>query len=364
MLATRCHLTGLRHQALYLAYRRLPLVDVEPVQIRQTCTYPDGSWWCLEPTHLDRTVLKRVSPFIIKHPIPGEPNALLPNGKEGQKLSKGAMTKLAKSPRAQRQPSSKKARQSARVKLEPGVIKTERVARQPPGASLPFYGGLGQPGSASDGAAYWQGLHGGASTAPLRQFPTLPAHSIGNGTQQTSLVGLSAAATLAQLNQPVSSLTGMGGYTFHHPGPSNRAATLPAFALQPIATPGQPFDPAAARLPVMPTSANAIGPSQLYENEVEMELSSLMPGSGPSGGVTTTNIDVMMAQVSKYPIDYVTRLAGVGTAVTTAAVGGTFPPTGSPTEPCCPLVAEASVPTDGGPQGIRIGHHHNQPGDR
>lgn len=305
-------------KALYLAYHRFPLVDVEPVQIRQTCTYPDGTWWCLEPTHLDRTVLKRVSPFIIKHPIPEQANALLPNGKVGQKLLKGAITKLAKSPKAQRQPSSKK----ALIKLESGVVKMKRGVRQPPGASLPFSGGLGQPGLASDGAAHWQDLHGGASTAPLQQLPTLPANSNGTGTQQTSVVSLAAAATLAPLNLPVSSLTGMGGYTFHHPvqpGPSNRAITLPAFALQPIpisiATPGQLFDPAAARLPVMPTSAQAIGPSQLYENEVEMELSSLMPGSGPSGGVTSTNIDEVMAKVSAYPIG----VAGVGTAVTTAA---------------------------------------------
>ena len=65
-------------KAVYLAYHGISPSEINPrQQIRQQCLYSDGSWWCLEPTHL--AMLKtHASPIVIKHDLPGPPHAILP----------------------------------------------------------------------------------------------------------------------------------------------------------------------------------------------------------------------------------------------------------------------------------------------
>lgn len=65
-------------KAIYLGYHKVPSSNIGGAQIQQECLYPDGSWWCLEPTHLAKTEKKHVSPNVVKHCIPSSPHAMLP----------------------------------------------------------------------------------------------------------------------------------------------------------------------------------------------------------------------------------------------------------------------------------------------
>ena len=67
-----------RCQAIYLAYHNVPAGEVDATQIQQNCCYPDGSWWCIEPSHLERTQKNHVSPNVVKHAIPTAADAELP----------------------------------------------------------------------------------------------------------------------------------------------------------------------------------------------------------------------------------------------------------------------------------------------
>ena len=231
----------------------------------------------------------------------GPANALLPNGKDGQKQPKGTKGKPAKLPRAHK----------VAVKQEPGDLAGHTGPAIVPallqGAALPLYMGVGQPGLASDGATHWQNLDG--TSAPAQQLPSLP-FQFGIGGQH-QLSSLSAFASQDQASQLVSSLTGMGGGSYFGPVQTNvqpAISSLLPFGPRPTVV-GQLFDPAA----VIPTSTAGPSYSQLYEGEVELELSTLFPGLGPTGGVATSNIDASMAGASAYP----GVMGGTGTAINT-----------------------------------------------
>ena len=66
-------------------YQNLTAGQVGVEQIEQHCLYPDGDWWCLEPTHLKLCAGRHVSPSIIKHTIPALPNAVLLASRKGDK---------------------------------------------------------------------------------------------------------------------------------------------------------------------------------------------------------------------------------------------------------------------------------------
>ena len=67
----------LAQKVLYAAYHKLPVAEMGTWQTCQSCMPPDGSWWCFEPSHLqkcDKTNFAfNNSP---KHSAPSEPNAV------------------------------------------------------------------------------------------------------------------------------------------------------------------------------------------------------------------------------------------------------------------------------------------------
>jgi len=63
-------------KAIYAAYCNVTTEDMGTWQVRQTCLHGDNTWWCFEPTHLTRCARDHVSASLIKHPIPGPPDAV------------------------------------------------------------------------------------------------------------------------------------------------------------------------------------------------------------------------------------------------------------------------------------------------
>ena len=61
---------------IYASYQELSSENMGTWQVRQTCRHGDNTWWCFEPTHLARCARDHVSASLIKHPIPGPPDAV------------------------------------------------------------------------------------------------------------------------------------------------------------------------------------------------------------------------------------------------------------------------------------------------
>ena len=75
-------------KVIYLAYHRVPAAEADSTQIQQNCCYPDGSWWCTEPSHLERTLKNHVSPNVVKHVIPRAADAELPLLRRAREITK------------------------------------------------------------------------------------------------------------------------------------------------------------------------------------------------------------------------------------------------------------------------------------
>ena len=67
----------LAQKVLYAAYHKLPVAEMSTWQTCQSCMPSDGSWWCFEPSHLERCD-KTNSAFnhSPKHSAPAKPNAV------------------------------------------------------------------------------------------------------------------------------------------------------------------------------------------------------------------------------------------------------------------------------------------------
>ena len=88
----------LAQKVLYAAYHRLPVAEMSTWQTCQSCAPSDGTWWCFEPSHLQKCD-KTNSAFSHspKQSAPSEPNAVyvarihrrpsLKNGKTGRPLN-------------------------------------------------------------------------------------------------------------------------------------------------------------------------------------------------------------------------------------------------------------------------------------
>ena len=63
-------------KTLYAAYNKLDVTQMGTWQVRQTCLHTNGSWWCFEPTHLERCVHDHIRTPVPKHPIPRDADAV------------------------------------------------------------------------------------------------------------------------------------------------------------------------------------------------------------------------------------------------------------------------------------------------
>ena len=67
----------LAQKVLYAAYHRLPVAEMSTWQTCQSCMPSDGSWWCFEPSHLQKCGKTNAAlNFSPKHSAPSEQNAV------------------------------------------------------------------------------------------------------------------------------------------------------------------------------------------------------------------------------------------------------------------------------------------------
>ena len=45
----------LAQKTIYAAYHSVPPTEMGTWQVHQRCTHSDGSWWCFEPSHLEKS---------------------------------------------------------------------------------------------------------------------------------------------------------------------------------------------------------------------------------------------------------------------------------------------------------------------
>ena len=64
------------HKAFYAAYQGLTIGQMGTWQVAQKCLHRDSTWWCLEPTHLERCFRDHVALTVTQHPIPFPPDAI------------------------------------------------------------------------------------------------------------------------------------------------------------------------------------------------------------------------------------------------------------------------------------------------
>lgn len=66
----------LAQKIIFAAYRCLDASDMGTWQVQQKCLHPDGTWWCFEPSHLEKCERDHVPSNVKKHPIPFAPDAI------------------------------------------------------------------------------------------------------------------------------------------------------------------------------------------------------------------------------------------------------------------------------------------------
>ena len=66
----------LAQKAIFVAYQDIKTSDMGTWQVRQNCTHNDGSWWCFEPSHLEKCDRDHVAPHVLKHGITKPPDAV------------------------------------------------------------------------------------------------------------------------------------------------------------------------------------------------------------------------------------------------------------------------------------------------
>ena len=60
----------LAQKIIYAAFRSLNATSMGTWQVRQTCLHPDGTWWCFEPTHLEKCQRDHVPSTVKQHQLP------------------------------------------------------------------------------------------------------------------------------------------------------------------------------------------------------------------------------------------------------------------------------------------------------
>ena len=66
----------LAQKTIFAAYHNIPLAEMGNWQVQQRCTHSDGSWWCFEPSHLEKNSRVAMPNRDTKHPIPAPPMAI------------------------------------------------------------------------------------------------------------------------------------------------------------------------------------------------------------------------------------------------------------------------------------------------
>jgi len=67
----------LAQKTIYTAYRDISPVDMGTWQVQQRCRHSDGSWWCFEPSHLEKSSRQNMpGAETNKLPIPGAADAI------------------------------------------------------------------------------------------------------------------------------------------------------------------------------------------------------------------------------------------------------------------------------------------------
>jgi hypothetical protein len=65
----------LAQKTIYAAYRDISPADMGTWQVQQRCMHSDGSWWCFEPSHLEKSSRRNMPGAETKLPIPGAADA-------------------------------------------------------------------------------------------------------------------------------------------------------------------------------------------------------------------------------------------------------------------------------------------------
>ena len=66
----------LAQKTIFAAYHSVPPTEMGTWQVHQRCTHSDGSWWCFEPSHLEKSTRASLPNRADKHPCPGVPHAI------------------------------------------------------------------------------------------------------------------------------------------------------------------------------------------------------------------------------------------------------------------------------------------------
>lgn len=66
----------LAQKIIYASFRKLRAAGMGTWQVRQRCLHPDGTWWCFEPTHLEKCARDHVTSAVTKHQLPFVADAL------------------------------------------------------------------------------------------------------------------------------------------------------------------------------------------------------------------------------------------------------------------------------------------------
>eukprot|EP00041_Stephanoeca_diplocostata_P001599 m.20603 g.20603 ORF g.20603 m.20603 type:complete len:575 (+) comp12188_c0_seq1:192-1916(+) len=66
----------LAQKAIYAGYNRLSANDLGTWAVQQTCRHSDGSWWCFEPSHLEKCPRDHLPAWVVRLPAPGQADAI------------------------------------------------------------------------------------------------------------------------------------------------------------------------------------------------------------------------------------------------------------------------------------------------
>ena len=66
----------LAQKIIFASFRKLNANNMGTWQVRQKCLHPDGTWWCFEPTHLEKCQRDHVPSAVKKHALPFQPDAV------------------------------------------------------------------------------------------------------------------------------------------------------------------------------------------------------------------------------------------------------------------------------------------------
>ena len=86
----------LAQKTIYAAYRDVPPSDMGTWQVQQRCVHSNGSWWCFEPSHLEKSSRQNVPNADDKLSIPGSADAIYVPRIRVPRPKKGSLARPAK----------------------------------------------------------------------------------------------------------------------------------------------------------------------------------------------------------------------------------------------------------------------------